>query len=319
MDATPRAFGRWAPSERYPDPAVEVLDPSFAKYRLFSAAVERLATGMRWSEGPVWFGDGRYLLWSDIPNNRIMQYAEGLGVRVWRHPSNNSNGHTRDREGRLVSCEHGTRRVTRTEYDGSLTVLADKYKGKRLNSPNDVVVKSDGSIWFTDPPYGILSDYEGHKAESEIGHNHVYRLDPGTGALSVVADDFNKPNGIAFSLDEKTLYVADTGGSHDAKGEHHIRSFTVEGGKRLTKGKVFAEISPGLADGFRLDVEGNVWTSAGDGVHCYTREGKLLGKVKVPEVVANVCFGGPKRNRLFITATRSLYAVYLSVAGALRP
>ena len=297
----------------------EVYDRRFNFLIQGNSWLECLHTGMLWAEGPVYFADGNFLLWSDIPNNRIMQYAEGLGVRVWRQPSNNTNGHTRDREGRLVSCEHFARRVTRTEYDGSITVLADKYKGKRLNSPNDVVVKSDGSIWFTDPPYGILSDYEGQKSESEIGHNYVYRLDPGTGQLSVVADDFNKPNGIAFSPDEKTLYVADTGGSHDPKGEHHIRSFTLEGGKRLAKGKVFAEIAPGLADGFRLDIEGNVWTSAGDGVHCYTPQGKLLGKVKVPEVVSNVCFGGPKRNRLFITATRSLYAVYLSVAGALRP
>jgi gluconolactonase len=274
---------------------------------------------MLWAEGPVWSADGNYLLWSDIPNNVILQWAEGLGVRVYRHPSNNTNGHTRDRQGRLVSCEHGARRVTRTEHDGSITVLADRYKGKRLNSPNDVVVKSDGSIWFTDPSYGIMSDYEGHKAKSEIGACNVYRIDTKSGDLSVVADDFNKPNGIAFSPDEQILYVADTGGSHDPDGEHHIRAFDVVGGRKLRNGRVFAEISPGLADGFRIDTDGNVWTSAGDGVHCFSPKGELLGKIRVPEVVSNVCFGGPKRNRLFITATTSLYAVYVGQVGAQRP
>jgi gluconolactonase len=249
----------------------------------------------------------------------ILQWAEGLGVRVYRHPSNNSNGHTRDRQGRLVSCEHGARRVTRTEHDGSITVLADRYKGKRLNSPNDVVVKSDGSVWFTDPPYGIMSDYEGHKAKSEIGACNVYRIDPKSGDLAVVADDFNKPNGIAFSPDEQILYIADTGGSHDPDGEHHIRAFDVVGGKKLRNGWVFAEISPGMADGFRIDTDGNIWTSAGDGVHCFSPKGELLGKIRVPEAVSNVCFGGPKRNRLFITATTSLYAVYVGQVGAQRP
>jgi gluconolactonase len=286
---------------------------------LGNAWVEKLHGGMFWAEGPVWSADGNYLLWSDIPNNVILQWAEGLGVRIYRHPSNNSNGHTRDRQGRLVSCEHGARRVTRTEHDGSLTVLADRYKGKRLNSPNDVVVKSDGSVWFTDPPYGIMSDYEGHKAKSEIGACNVYRIDPKSGDLAVVADDFNKPNGIAFSPDEQILYIADTGGSHDPDGEHHIRAFDVVGGKKLRNGRVFAEISPGLADGFRIDTDGNVWTSAGDGVHCFSPKGELLGKIRVPEVVSNVCFGGPKRNRLFITATTSLYAVYVGQVGAQRP
>jgi gluconolactonase len=297
----------------------EVVDERFRYMMQGNAWVEKLHGGMLWAEGPVWFADGQYLLWSDIPNNVILQYAEGLGVRVWRHPSNNTNGHTRDREGRLISCEHGGRRVSRTEHDGSYTVLVDRYKGKRLNSPNDVVVKSDGTIWFTDPPYGIMSDYEGKKSKSDIGANYVYRLDPASGALTVVADDFDKPNGIAFSPDEKTLYVADTGGSHDPDGAHHIRAFDVIGGKRLANGRVFAEIDPGLADGFRLDTDGNVWTSAGDGVHVYSRKGDLLGKILVPEVVSNVCFGGPKRNRLFITATSSLYAVYVGAAGALKP
>jgi len=297
----------------------EIIDERFRHMTLGNAWVEKLHGGMLWAEGPVWFADGQYLLWSDIPNNVILQYAEGSGVRVFRHPANNTNGHTRDRQGRLISCEHGGRRVSRTEHDGSITVLADRYEGKRLNSPNDVVVKSDGSIWFTDPPYGIMSDYEGKKSKSEIAANYVYRLEPDSGALSVVAGDFDKPNGIAFSPDEKRLYVADTGGSHDHAGPHHIRVFDVIGGKRLANSRVFAEIDPGLADGFRLDTDGNVWTSAGDGVHCYSRKGELLGKILVPEVVSNVCFGGPKRNRLFITATTSLYAVYVAQTGAQRP
>ena len=297
----------------------EVIDERFRYMMQGNAWVEKLHGGMLWAEGPVWFADGQYLLWSDIPNNVILQYAEGLGVRVWRHPSHNTNGHTRDREGRLVSCEHGGRRVSRTEHDGSYTVLVDRYKGKRLNSPNDVVVKSDGTIWFTDPPYGILSDYEGKKTKSAIGANYVYRFDPKTKSLTVVADDFDKPNGIAFSPDEKKLYIADTGGSHDPDGAHHIRVFDVIDGRKLARGRVFAEVSPGLADGFRLDTDGNVWTSAGDGVHCFSPRGELLGKVLVPEVVSNVCFGGPKRNRLFITATTSLYAAYVCQVGAQRP
>jgi gluconolactonase len=297
----------------------DIIDPRFHYMTLGNAWVEKLHGGMLWAEGPVWFADGQYLLWSDIPNNVILQYAEGMGVRVYRHPSNHTNGHTRDREGRLISCEHGGRRVSRTELDGSITVLADRYRGKRLNSPNDVVVKSDGTIWFTDPPYGILSEYEGKKTKSAIGANYVYRLDPKTRSLAVVADDFDKPNGIAFSPDEKKLYIADTGASHDPDGPHHIRVFDVVDGKKLANGKVFAEISPGMADGFRLDIDGNVWTSASDGVHCFSPRGELLGKVLVPEVVSNVCFGGPKRNRLFITATTSLYAVYVGQTGVQRP
>jgi gluconolactonase len=240
----------------------------------------------------------------------------GGGVSVFRVPSNFSNGNTRDRQGRLVTCEHGARRVTRTEYDGSITVLADNHQGRCLNSPNDVVVKSDGSIWFTDPPYGILTDYEGHRAEMEQEGCYVYRVDPDTGQVAVVADDFDKPNGIAFSPDEMTLYVADTGASHRDDGPHHIRTFTVSDGGSLSGGQVFASIEPGLADGFRLDTDGNVWTSAGDGVHCFSPNGDLLGKVRVPEVVSNLAFGGPKRNRLFITATTSLYSVYVGAVGA---
>ena len=297
----------------------EIIDERFRFMTLGNAWLEKLHGGMLWAEGPVYFADGDYLLWSDIPNNRLMQWSEGLGVRVFRHPANNSNGNTRDRQGRLVTCEHGARRVTRTESDGTITVLADRYRGKRLNSPNDVVVKSDGSIWFTDPPYGILSDYEGGKTASELGACYVFRLDPASGDLAIVADDFVKPNGIAFSPDESILYVADTGASHDPKGPHHIRAFTVRDGARLSEGRVFAEINPGLADGFRLDSDGNLWTSAGDGVHCFSPSGELLGKIKVPEVVSDVTFGGPKRNRLFITATTSLYAIYVAQAGAQRP
>jgi gluconolactonase len=299
--------------------AVEIVDKRFHAMTLGNAWLEKLHGGMLWAEGPVYFADGDFLLWSDIPNNRILQWAEGLGVRVFRHTSNNSNGNTRDREGRLVTCEHGTRRVTRTEPDGTVTVLADRYRGKRLNSPNDAVVKSDGTIWFTDPPYGIMSDYEGGKTGSELGKCYVFRLDPRSGELAIVADDFVKPNGIAFSPDESILYIADTGASHDPEGPHHIRAFAVRDGARLAEGRLFAEITPGLADGFRIDSDGNVWTSAGDGVHCFSPQGELLGKIKVPEVVSNVAFGGPKRNRLFITATTSLYAIYVAQTGVQRP
>ena len=297
----------------------EVIDARFRMLVQPNAWVQKLHGGMLWAEGPVYFADGNYLLWSDIPNSRIMQYVEGLGVRIWREDSNNSNGNTRDRSGRLVTCEHGARRVTRTEPDGSITVLASHYQGKRLNSPNDVVVKSDGTVWFTDPSYGIISDYEGHKAESELGACYVFRLDPQSGELSIVTDELDKPNGIAFSPDEKTLYVSDTALSHDPNGAHHIRAYYVHDGTRLTNGRLFADVSPGIADGFRLDTDGNVWTSAGDGVHCFSPRGELLGKIHVPEGVANVTFGGPKRNRLFITATTSLYAVYVAQAGVQQP
>jgi gluconolactonase len=297
----------------------EVIDARFRMLVQPNAWVQKLHGGMLWAEGPVYFADGNYLLWSDIPNNRIMQYVEGLGVRIWREDSNNSNGNTRDRSGRLVTCEHGARRVTRTESDGSITVLASHYQGKRLNSPNDVVVKSDGTVWFTDPPYGIISDYEGHKAESELGACYVFRLDPQSGELSIVTDELDKPNGIAFSPDEKTLYVSDTALSHDPTGAHHIRAYDVQDGKRLSNGRLFADVSPGIADGFRLDTDGNIWTSAGDGVHCFSPHGELLGKIHVPEGVANVTFGGPKRNRLFITATTSLYAVYTAQVGMQQP
>jgi len=297
----------------------EIWDERFRDCIVFSAHVEKLHGDMRWAEGPVYFADGNYVVWSDIPNDRMLRWVDGGGVSVFRHPSNYSNGNTRDRQGRLVSCEHGGRRVTRTELDGSIIVLADAFRGKRLNSPNDVVVKSDDTIWFTDPPYGILSDYEGHRGEREYGGCHVFRLDAHTGKLDVLADDFDKPNGIAFSPDESKLYIVDTGGTHRKDGNHHIRVFDVVGGKRLAKGRVFAEVNPVFPDGLRVDTGGYVWTSAGDGVQCFSPEGALLGKIRIPEAASNLVFGGPKRNRLFITATTSLYSVYVTRNGAQVP
>ncbi|MFK7875203.1 MAG: SMP-30/gluconolactonase/LRE family protein [Paracoccaceae bacterium] len=293
----------------------EVLDPEFESCFVGHVRVERLWTGARWSEGPVWFAAGQYLLWSDIPNNRIMRFDDTDGsVSTFRQPSNNSNGHTVDRQGRLVSCEHLARRVTRTEHNGSITVIADRFEGKRLNSPNDVVVKSDGSIWFTDPSYGILMDYEGDRAESEIGACHVYRVDP-SGQIQIMADDYFKPNGLAFSPDESLLYIADTGITHDADGPKHIRRHRVGADGTLSGGEVFATCTAGLFDGFRVDRDGRIWTSAADGVHCLNTEGVLIGKILIPEMVANVCFGGPKLNRLFICGTTSLYSAFLNVNG----
>ncbi|SNB60735.1 gluconolactonase [Arboricoccus pini] len=301
-----------------------VVDPSFKRLFNPNQRLLKLFTGCAWAEGPVYFRDQDVLLWSDIPNNRILRFTpdqSGLqgSVSVYRQPSNYANGNTRDREGRLISCEHGGRRVSRTEYDGKITVIADNSQGKRLNSPNDVVVKSDGTIWFTDPPYGHKSDLEGHKGESEIGANYVYRFDPRTDRLEVVADDFTNPNGLAFSPDEKTLYIADTGKSFDPNGPLHIRRFAVSETNALSGGEVFAAPDVGASDGFRCDTEGNVWTSAGDGVHVFNPAGALLGKILVPEVVANITFGGFKRNRLYICATTSLYAIYLPVNGAQVP
>ena len=295
----------------------ERIDPRFNTCIPGPERIEKLWTGGRWCEGPAWFGAHRTLVWSDIPNNRMLRYDELSGITsVFREPANNSNGHTVDRQGRLVSCEHLTRRVTRTEHDGSVTVLASHWQGKRLNSPNDVVVHSDGGVWFTDPSYGILSDYEGLRADSEIGACNVYRIDPASGTVDLVADDFVKPNGLAFSPDESVLYIADTGASHAKDGPRHIRSFDVAAdGKRLGKNRVFATCENGLFDGFRVDTEGRLWSSAGDGVHAFDADGTLLGKLLVPERVANVCFGGPKRNRLFICATSSLYAIYLNAKG----
>jgi gluconolactonase len=296
----------------------ELYDESFYFLVLGNGWVERLHSGTLWAEGPVYFADGDYLVWSDIPNNRMLRWVNGY-VDLFRHPSNNSNGNTRDRQGRLVTCEHGARRVSRTELDGTITEVVGNFGGKRLNSPNDVVVKSDSTIWFTDPPYGILSDYEGKQDTSEYGGAYVFRFDPADGSLAVVANDFDKPNGLAFSPDESKLYVVDTGASHDAKGPHHIRVFDVINGRSLTGGQVFVEVNPGIPDGIRLDVQGNIWSSAGDGVHCYSPSGKLLGKIKIPEPVSNLTFGGPKKNRLFITATSSLYGVYVGTRGAQYP
>ena len=293
----------------------EAHDPRFNDCLIGHARVERLWTGARWSEGPAWFAAGRYLIWSDIPNNRMLRYDETDGsVSTFRHPSNNSNGNAVDAQGRLVTCEHLARRVTRTEHDGSVTVIADQFDGQRLNSPNDVVVKSDGSIWFTDPSYGILTDYEGERADSEIGACYVYCVDP-SGAIQIVADDYVKPNGLAFSPDESTLYVADTGASHTKDGPAHIRRHDVADDGTLSGGEVLADCTNGMFDGFRVDCDGRIWTSAADGVHCLLPDGTLIGKILIPEFVANVCFGGPKLNRLFICGTTSLYSAYLAVNG----
>jgi gluconolactonase len=293
----------------------EVLDRRFARLVNQSAKVELLDGTSRWAEGPAYVPAGRYLLWSDAPNDRIMRWDESSGhVSVFRSPSQNANGNTLDRQGRLVTCEHLTRRVTRTEHDGSITVLADRIEGQRFNSPNDVVVASDGAIWFTDPTYGIDSDYEGRRATSEIGRSRLYRIDASDASVRVVGDDFVQPNGLAFSPDERRLYVSDTGRTHIEDGPAHIRVFEVSAG-RLTGGDVFAECPAGLFDGFRLDELGNVWASSGEGVLCYEPGGNLIGSIRVPQVVANVCFGGPARNRLFICATWAVYAVYLLTNG----
>jgi len=299
----------------------ETLDPRFDALTFGNARLEKLGTGYRWAEGPAYFPAGKYLVWSDIPNDRVMRYDETDGsVSTFLQPANNHNGHTRDREGRLVCCEHRGRCVSRIEHDGKRTVLADRFEGKRLNSPNDVVVKSDGSIWFTDPTYGIDSDYEGDASLSEIGASNVYRVDPSTGAVTAVASDFVKPNGLAFSPDEKLLYVVDTGASHVKNGPRHMRAAEVSAdGKSLREAKLFATCTSGLFDGFRVDTKGNVWTSAADGVHVYASDGTLIGKIRVPEVTANVCFGGPKRNRLYICGTTSLYAIYVNARGCTWP
>jgi gluconolactonase len=307
----------WQPTTFYPDPAIEVLDDSFLKYRIFSAGVERLATGFRWCEGPVWFGDQRQLLWSDIPNNRIMRWDEETGaVSVFRKPSNFANGNTRDRAGRLVTCEH-SRRVTRTEYDGAITVLADSFDGKRLNSPNDVVVNSDGSIWFTDPVFGILGNYEGRVAPPELPQN-VYRLDPETGELTVVAEDLRGPNGLAFSPDESLLYLVE---SRATPNRLILAYDVVEGGRGLANRRTFIDSGPGTPDGFRLDVDGNLWCGWGmgssdlDGVMVYNPDGGLIGRIRLPERCANLCFGGVMRNRLFMAASQSVYALYVNTQG----
>lgn len=326
LDSVPRARAQQSTTlVSYPDPAVEIVDPRFAKYKIITAAVERLYTGARWAEGPVWFGDGRYLLFSDIPNNRILRWLEDTGeVSVFRSPSNYSNGNSRDRRGRLLTCEHDSRRLTRTEHDGTITVLMDHYQGKPLNAPNDLAVHSDGAIWFTDPGYGIMSNYEGHKAQFELPTN-VYRLDPNTREVSVVVNDMDKPNGICFSPDEKKLYIVDTGEPKHPGDPRPIRVYDVENGVRLKNPRMFVNMAPGSSDGIRCDVDGNVWSAAGwggdgfSGVHVFAPDGALIGRIHLPESCANLCFGGAKKNRLFMAASQSLYSVYVGTEGALQP
>lgn len=295
----------------------EVLDERFRSCH-GDHWLERLHGGCRWTEGPAWFPAGRYLVFSDIPNDRTLRWDETTGaIGVFRQPAGYANGHTVDRQGRLVSCEQGDRRVTRTEHDGSVTVLADSFEGKRLNSPNDIVERSDGSLWFTDPSYGIDSDYEGHQAPSEIGACHVYRIDPASGQVTIVADDFARPNGLAFSGDERQLYISDSA-------RRHIRVFDVagdgsSGGTDLTGGSVFATCGAGTFDGLRLDSAGRIWAAAGDGLHCLDPDGTLIGKIRVPETVANFSFGGAKRNQLLICATSSLYSILVNVTGMAYP
>jgi gluconolactonase len=304
----------WQISQRYPDPAIRILDPSFARYRVALAAIMRLGTGWRWAEGPAWFGLSRMLIWSDPHDSLLYRWDEATGqVSVFRHNANNPNGNTRDREGRLVTCEHLTRRVTRTEHDGDITVLADRFEGKRFNSPNDVVVKSDGSIWFTDPPYGILGYTSGMRAEPELPTN-VYRIDGQSGRISVVADDVNFPNGLAFSPDERLLYVIENR-------PERFRVFDVEG-ERLRNSRVFYACAPGeTPDGFRLDVDGNLWCGWGmseqfDGVRVFNAAGAPIGHIHLPERCGNLAFGGRHRNRLFMAASKSLYALYVNTQGA---
>jgi gluconolactonase len=310
----------WQPATRYPDPAIIALDPKFEAYWLKLSAIERIATGCRWAEGPVWFGDGRYLLWSDIPNNRILKWEEETGaVSAYRKPSNYGNGNTRDRQGRLVTCEHGGRRVIRTEHDGSITVLIDSFDGKRLNSPNDVIVKSDGSIWFTDPIFGLLGNYEGNVGESEVDAN-VYRLDPETLKPTIVAEGVLGPNGLCFSPDESILYMVESRGVPNRK----ILAYDVtDGGRKITNKRVVIDAGPGgTPDGIRCDVDGNLWCGWGmgspdlDGVMVFAPDGKPIGRIALPERCANLCFGGRKRNRLFMAASQSVYALYVNTQGA---
>lgn len=293
----------------------DILDAEFRALVLPNARLETLASGYRWLEGPVWFGDQQALVFSDLPNDRVMRWTEHGGASLYRTPAGFENGHARDRQGRLIGCSHQRRCITRVELDGSVTVLADRFEGRRLNAPNDVVVKSDGSIWFTDPPYGIQTDYEGGRQVSELPAR-VYRLDPASGTLTIVADDFQGPNGLCFSADEKRLYIVETGRQFDAQPLQHIRVFKVGADGTLHGGQVFHQVSPGNADGLRCDEAGRVWSSAGDGVHCIAPDGRLLGRIHVPAAVANLCFGGPFLNRLFICAGDTLHAIHTNTRGA---
>ncbi len=308
----------WQPATRYPDPHIISLDPRFDALRLPLSRVERLYTGCRWAEGPVWFGDARCLLWNDIPNNRTLRWDEETGhVAAYRKPSNFANGQTRDRQGRLIACEHGGRRIVRTEYNGDITVLMDSYQGKRLNSPNDVVVKSDGTIWFTDPFFGILGNYEGYKSDPELPEN-VYRFDPETGEATIAAEGIIAPNGLAFSPDESILYIVQSRGEPSRK----ILAYDVASdGATLANGRVFIDAGPGTPDGFRVDVQGNLWCGWGmgsddlDGVMIFASDATPIGRIALPERCANLCFGGRANSRLFMAASQSLYALYVNVAG----
>ncbi len=323
--AAPGTVFEVAPSQRYPDPRVEVLDPSFAKYRIFSSTVEMLGGGMRWAEGPVWFGDGRYLLVSDIPGNRIMRYDEATGSwGVFRAPSNMANGLARDTQGRLLPCEHGAPRITRTHYDGRITALADRFDGKRLNSPNDIVCQSNGAIWFTDPPFGIGGHWEGEKAEPELPHA-VYRIDPATGELQQVLTELAGPNGLAFSPDERVLYIVES----RAQPHRKVWAYDVDGSGRLSSQRLVIDAQgPGALDGMAVDEDGNLWCGWGsngspqaqaeglDGVRVFNPQGQAIGHIHLPERCANLCFGGAGRNRLFMAASHSLYALYVETRGA---
>jgi gluconolactonase len=316
MPFPPLPVDRWPdPPTRYPDPALRALDPRFERYLLFNAAVERIATGFRWTEGPVWFGDHGCLLFSDIPADRLMRWDAASGVTsVFRQPSRFANGNIRDAQGRLVTCEHGSRQVTRTEHDGRITVLADRYDGARLNAPNDVTIGPDGAVWFTDPGYGILSDYEGGKADAELP-TAVYRIDPSSQDVEKALDDLDRPNGLCFSPDGSRLYVVDSGATRS------IHVYDVVDGRPANR-RTFADMNPGTSDGVRCDVEGNLWSTAGgggdgyDGVHVFAPDGTLIGQIVLPEICGNLCFGGPARNRLFMAASTSVYAVHLNVTGA---
>lgn len=294
----------------------EILENEFKNLILANTKLEQISSGHLWTEGPVWFPAHSCLLFSDIPNSKIYRWLVDGSVSVFRENSEYTNGHTRDREGRLVSCQHGTRSIIRTEHNGTITILADSFDSKKLNSPNDLVVKSDGSIWFTDPTYGILSDYEGYKSDREQANNHVFRFDPSSRKLTVVASDFTQPNGLAFSPDEKLLYIAESGHSHDPDTKTVLKVFGVIDGTKLDNGRDFAIVSPGIPDGLRADTNGNIWVSAADGVHCLSPDGKLLGKILVPETVSNLTFGGPRGNMMFITATDKVYSIYLNAASA---